>query len=321
MSTTTLRIATRASRLALWQANYTADRLRAAHPGLAVELVEVSTSGDRDQTEPLRTFGGLGVFTREVQRAVLDGRADIAVHSLKDLPTDTVEGLQMACIPERASTNDALVLPKTDAGSEPNAAADTIQNVTELPPGTRIGTGSPRRQAQLRHLGGGLELLEIRGNVETRLKKLDAGEYDALILAEAGLDRLGLADRISLPLTPPQMFPAVGQGALGIECRASDDVTADFMAAITDELTHRVVDAERAMLRALQAGCHAPVGVSSTVVDDQLTLEAVLLDPEGTQRIKKTASGSLSEPEAIGIEIAELLLADGGEEVIRPTAS
>lgn len=306
----TLKIATRSSRLALWQANYTADRLRSAHPNLTVELVEVSTSGDRDQTEPLRAFGGLGVFTREVQRAVLDGRADIAVHSLKDLPTDSVDGLQLACVPERASTNDALVLPKND-GSE-----STCRSVTELESGSRIGTGSPRRQAQLRHLGTGLELLEIRGNVETRLNKLDAGEYDALILAEAGLDRLGLADRITLTLTPPEMFPAVGQGALGIECREADDSTSELLASISHITTKSVVTAERAMLAALRAGCHAPVGVAATVDGDQLSLEAVLLNVEGTQLIKKTACGPMTDPQAIGNRVAELLLADGGEELI-----
>lgn len=311
MSSTTLKIATRSSRLALWQANYVADRLRDEHSDLSVELVEVSTSGDRDQTESLRTFGGLGVFTREVQRAVLDGRADIAVHSLKDLPTDTVEGLQLACIPQRASTNDALVLPTSDESKSKNIS------ITDLKSGSRIGTGSPRRQAQLRHLGTGLELLEIRGNVETRLNKLDAGDYDALILAEAGLDRLGLADRISLTLTPPEMYPAVGQGALGIECREADDVTRALLSPITDPKTQSVITAERAMLAALQAGCHAPIGVAATVDGDQLSLEAVLLNLEGTQLIKKTACGSMNDPQAVGNQVATLLLADGGEELVR----
>ncbi|MCL4120053.1 UNVERIFIED_CONTAM: hypothetical protein GTU68_027557 [Idotea baltica] len=315
MSSNTLKIATRASRLALWQANYVADRLRAANRDLVVELIEVSTSGDRDQTEPLRAFGGLGVFTREVQRAVLDGRADIAVHSLKDLPTDTVEGLQMPCVPKRASTNDALILPKT---GEIQSAAP---NITDFKSGCRIGTGSPRRQAQLRHLGTGLQLLEVRGNVETRLNKLDAGEYDALILAVAGLDRLGLADRISLTLAPPEMFPAVGQGALGIECRADDEVTAGVLSSISDATTQSVVTAERAMLAALRAGCHAPVGVASTVTGDQLSLEAVLLNVEGTRLIKKTASGPIDDPKAVGNQVATLLLADGGEELIHPSTA
>ena len=305
-----IKIATRASRLALWQANFVADRLRESNSELSVELVEVTTSGDRDQTEPLRDFGGLGVFTREVQRAVLDGRADMAVHSLKDLPTDSVEGLQLACVPPRASVNDAVVL-----------SADDIRSgfeINDLNPGSRIGTGSPRRQAQLMHLDLGLELLEIRGNVETRLKKLDVGDYDAVILAEAGLERLGLSDRISLRLAPPEMFPAVGQGALGIECRVSDDKTAEYLKSIDDPVTHATVRAERAMLATLRAGCHAPVGVSSVVDADELTLRAVLLNLEGTQRIEKTASGSLLEPETVGIRVADLLLADGGEDLIHP---
>jgi hydroxymethylbilane synthase len=313
MNSHSIRIATRASRLALWQANHVADRLRAANDGLSIELVEVSTSGDRDQTEPLRAFGGLGVFTREVQRAVLEGRADLAVHSLKDLPTDSVAGLQLACVPRRASVNDVLVLPVT--------AKPRNFGIADLSRDSRIGTGSPRRQAQLRHLNIGLELLEIRGNVETRLKKLDAGDYDALILAEAGLDRLGLSDRVSLRLMPPEMFPAVGQGALGIECRQGDDRTSECLASIDDPVTHAAVRAERALLATLRAGCHAPVGVSTVVDADELTLQAVLLNLEGTRRLEQTASGSLQEPEAVGNDVADRLLADGGEGLIRPAVA
>lgn len=306
----TVRIATRSSRLALWQANYVARELQNCNSGLSVELIEVSTSGDREQTEPLRTFGGLGVFTREVQKAVLDGRADIAVHSLKDLPTEQVEGLQLACVPERASKFDALVLPKS---STTKAIA-----LTDLPDDMRIGTGSPRRQAQLKYVNSSVQLLEIRGNVETRLRKLDEGEFDALILAEAGLNRLELSDRISLRLTPPEMFPAVGQGALGIECRTDDESTAAALATINHSTTNAATIAERALLRSLRAGCHAPVGVDASIKNGRITLSAVLLDSEGTIRLHHQDDDDASEANELGCRVARKLLDGGGEQLIHP---
>ena len=204
MSGSPLRIATRASNLALWQANFVADLLRSQDPGQKVELVHVTTTGDRVRDVSLTRLGGVGVFTREIQQAVLENRADIAVHSLKDLPTEPVDGLSLAAVPERASAWDALVLP---AGSPLSPTA-----IRGLPKGARIGTGSLRRRAQLLFLRPDLEFLDLRGNVETRLRKLDDGACDALILAEAGLDRLGLSARISARLAPPELFPAVGQG-------------------------------------------------------------------------------------------------------------
>ncbi|MFG0333880.1 MAG: hydroxymethylbilane synthase, partial [Maioricimonas sp. JB049] len=200
----TVRIATRASSLAMWQAKHVAGLLAAQHPDVTVEIVQISTRGDRDLQEPLHAMGGQGVFTREVQHAVLDGRTDLAVHSLKDLPTQSVEGLCLAGVPERGPRFDALVL----------AAGSQLTSFNELPEGARIGTGSLRRRAQLLHLRSDLEMLEIRGNVETRLRKLDEGESDALIMAVAGLERLGLGERISQVLEPPMMLPAVGQAAL-----------------------------------------------------------------------------------------------------------
>jgi hydroxymethylbilane synthase len=309
MSQRTLRIATRTSALALWQAHYMADRLRSLPEAPTVELVPIITSGDANQTDALRQFGGTGVFTREVQRAVLDERADLAVHSLKDLPTQSADGLLLACVPERAPRCDALLLPV-------NAAP--ISSIADLPANARIGTGSPRRQAQLLHLRPDLQLLEIRGNVDTRLRKLDEGQYDAIILAEAGLTRLGLGARISLMLKPPILFPAVGQGALGIECREDDQETRQLLSAIICSTTHAEALAERSLLRTLRAGCHAPLGVWCTIADTKLTLTGVLLSLDGVTRIEQSAEGSIDSPEAVGVAVADHLLAAGGEFLLAP---
>lgn len=298
-----LRIATRASALALWQAHHVADLLRQHHPLLTVELVEVSTTGDRVLSQPLRDFGGLGVFTREVQLAVLDGRADLAVHSLKDLPTEPHPDLALAAIPERGLTADALVLP---AG-----VTTTDDDAFPLPPGARVATGSPRRQAQLRYLRPDLQLFEVRGNVQTRLDKLDSGEFDAMILACAGLDRLGLDHRITRALGAPFMYHAVGQGAIGIECRRGDDNTTGLLEPLNHSTTRAAAIAERTLLAQLRAGCHAPVGVLSQVHEDQLRLEAVVLTLDGQTRWHAATTGALATPEAIGHSVAELLIQQG----------
>lgn len=297
-----LRIATRRSALALWQANYMADRLRALPEAPQVELVPIVTTGDQNQTDALRQFGGTGVFTREVQTAVLDGRADLAVHSLKDLPTQSADGLTIACVPERAPRCDSLLLPVGSQG---------IQSLAELPAGAKIGTGSPRRQAQLRYHRRDVEPQEIRGNVDTRLRKLDEGQFDAILLAEAGLRRLGLQERISLVLSPPELFPAVGQGALGIETRADDEATISLLAQIACPVTTAEVSAERALLRALRAGCHAPLGVWCSVTGEQLMLTGVLLSLDGQTRLEQSATGSIHSPDAVGIQVADHLLAAG----------
>lgn len=301
-----VRIATRGSALALWQARYVADLFCQAHPQWQVELVEVTTSGDRVQSQPLRSFGGQGAFTREVQAAVLEGRADLAVHSLKDLPTEPVAGLVLAAVPPRGDTDDALVLP-------PGRAWDGWET---LPAGARVGTGSPRRHAQLRALRPDWQIEEIRGNVTTRLRKLDAGEYDALVLAAAGLTRLELAVRISQRLQPPLMFPAVGQGAIGIECRATDDTLRTLLTSITDPPTWAAVLAERALLSTLRAGCHAPVGVATACADGQLRLQAVVLSRDGTRRWLAEGSRSPEEATALGVAVAEELLRQGAAEVL-----
>lgn len=310
MSNTNLRIATRTSALALWQANHVADLLRKLPSAPQVELIRIVTTGDTNQTDALRQFGGTGVFTREVQKAVLDGRADIAVHSLKDLPTVSTEGLILGCIPQRAPRCDALLLPVT---------GKSMTGLCDLPPDARIGTGSPRRQSQLLHFRPDLKLQEIRGNVDTRIRKLDEGEYDAIILAEAGLTRLGLADRISFKLTPPLFYPAVGQGALGIECRDSDDDVTSLLAEVACPKATAETRAERALLRELRAGCHAPLAAWSQIDGDRLQLTAVLLSMDGHSRISQLATGSLGNPEFVGIEAAKRLMQLGGADLLKTT--
>lgn len=310
---TTIRIATRASALALWQAHHTADLL--TQSGVAsVEIVEVSTVGDRDKSEPLSTLStsidgaGTGVFTREVQRAVLDGRADIAVHSLKDLPTESAEGLALAGLPPRAVRFDRLVFPAKSKIDPATAVADS------LPQSARVGTGALRRQAQLLHHRPDLKLAEIRGNVETRLKKLDDGEYDAIILASAGLDRLGFENWPTIELRPPVMWPAVGQAALGIECRDDDTAVITALQRISDPIATNEVTAERSMLRTLRAGCHAPVGALSRSNGKSTTLEGVVLSPDGATRLIRSASGRCSE--TVGQRVAELLIAAGAKQYL-----
>ncbi|HEV3303869.1 MAG TPA: hydroxymethylbilane synthase [Planctomycetaceae bacterium] len=312
MSRATLRIATRASRLALWQAQFVADRLHAIDLDLDVQLVHVTTTGDQAASAPLSGLGGVGVFTREIQQAVLDDRADVAVHSLKDLPTVPVAGIQLAGVPLRASPWDALVMP--------SGSTQPQKELRDLPRAARVGTGSLRRRAQILHVRPDLQFLEVRGNVDTRLRKLDEGSYDALILAEAGLDRLGLADRVSARLMPPDVFPAVGQGALGLECRSDDQRTADLLAQLTDIPTFAAVTAERQVLNRLRAGCHAPVGVAVMIDADAMSLEAVVLSRDGRQRLYARHSGQLAEPLALGERVADDLLRQGAAPLIEEAA-
>lgn len=290
-----IRIATRGSLLALWQANHVSALIREIAPDLEIELVDVTTTGDQDQSQPLRNLGGTGVFTREVQRAVIDSRAEIAVHSLKDLPTVVVAPeLVLAGIPERANRWDAIVLP---AGS--SLQIDPENPLNCLPEGAKIGSGSPRRQAQLRAIRPDLQLLEIRGNLSTRLKRLDEGEYDAIILATAGLQRLGWEDRISASLKPPVMYPAVGQGALGIECRADDEQTCRLLAQLTDHETQLTTLVERTVLAELKAGCHAPVGICCSLDQQTISLHVVVLSQDGQQSLNEQATATLCEQSSL----------------------
>jgi hydroxymethylbilane synthase len=313
VSRTLLRIATRASNLALWQANFVAELLRELDTEFEVELIHVTTTGDRLRDVSLSGLGGVGVFTREVQRALLDHRADVAVHSLKDLPTEPVEGISLAAVPKRASAWDVLVLPQ--------GSSDSTAGIRDLPAGAQVGTGSQRRRAQLLHLRPDLQFLDLRGNVETRLRKLDDGESHALVLAEAGLDRLGLSGRISGRLAPPELFPAVGQGALGLECRSDDANVQAIIERLNHQPTWTAVTAERRTLARLGAGCHAPVGVSTTVDRDEVALEAVVLSRDGRQKLHAKASGPAGEPIAIGDRVAETLLQQGAGPLIAAAAS
>lgn len=301
-----IRIATRSSKLALWQAEHIQQLITDASPESSIEIVHITTTGDSNQTDALRQFGGTGVFTREVQTSVLKGDTDIAVHSLKDLQTESTDGLTLAGVPERAPTADALLLPD----------GQQIDGLDELPENATIGTGSPRRQAQLLHIRPDLKMEEIRGNVDTRIRKLDEGQFDAIILAEAGLTRLGLADRISLRLQPPEVLAAVGQGAIGIECRSDDTETMQVLKKITDPGVLCRVSAERALLSSLRAGCHAPLGAESIIEGDHLSLTGVLLSADGSRRLESTVTGSVDEPESIGRAVASSLLDQGGGELL-----
>jgi len=299
--TTPIRIATRGSKLALWQADWLADRLRQL--GAPVELLEVTTSGDVQQSGPVVALGLQGVFTKEIQAAVLEDRADVAVHSLKDLPTELIEGLILAAVPQRESSADALV---TLDGSQ----------LSDLPAGARVGTGSLRRQSQLKHLRPDLDVVAIRGNVDTRLQKLAEGVVDAIVLACAGLERLGWADRISERLEPPRMLPAPGQGALGIECRKDDAEVSKLLYQLDDTETRQSVTAERALLALLHAGCSAPVGAWGRVEQGRLSLDALVASLDGSDLLRASGSGAPADAEAIGSEVAGQLLAAGAEQII-----
>jgi len=303
--TSPIRLATRGSALARWQAEWVADRLRSLDR--AVQLVPISTHGDRQQKGPIGAIGSQGVFTKEVQAAVLEGRADLAVHSLKDLPTDEVPGLCLAAVPERGPAGDVLVSPRH-------------RRLADLPEGAVLGTGSVRRRAQLLHGRGDLRVEDVRGNVDTRLRKLDAGRYDALVLAEAGLRRLGLAVRITEPLALSVVLPAVGQGALGLETRADDQALRDVLSALDHPPSRAAVRAERAMLAALEGGCLAPIAAWGRLEDGALVLTGRVLHPMGTAMLETTATADVTRPEPpeqLGRRVAEELIAQGAAELIR----
>ena len=291
----TLRLGTRGSTLARWQANWTAEQLHVQ--GIATEIVVIHTSGDRVQNESIVNIGAQGVFTKEIQNALLENQIDIAVHSLKDLPTEYVAGLSLVAVPKRESYRDVFV----------SLIAEKIE---DLPPGSRIGTGSLRRKTQvLHHFGDQYRIEDIRGNVETRLRKLAQGDYDALILAEAGLMRLGHADVIRSFLEPPFFLPAIGQGALGWEIRTEDRRTAELLLPLNDESTFAAVRAERAMLRELRGGCSAPIAALGTVKDSILSLYGRMLSPDGKQMVETIQSAPLSDaPELLGIAVARKLI-------------
>jgi hydroxymethylbilane synthase len=299
-SSSSLRLGTRASALARWQAEWVAARLQEL--GVAVELVPITTQGDV-KAGPLAQIGGQGLFTKEIQRALLDGKIDLAVHSCKDLPTAEVEGLVIAAVPERESTADVLVSNKA-------------KRIEDLPPQARVGTGSLRRKAQLLHLRPDLIVEDVRGNVETRLGKLEEGQFDAIVLAEAGLKRLRLAEQIAHVIPRRDMLPAVGQGALAIETRAVDQQTQSLLAPLDHRASHAAILAERMLLAELRAGCLAPVGAWARVETGRLALDGVVLSADGKQRL---AASGLDEPEntvALGRRVAADLIRQGAAQLI-----
>jgi hydroxymethylbilane synthase len=296
-----LRLGTRGSALARWQANWVAEQLRAR--GAEVELVLISTTGDR-RLESLATFGGQGVFTKEIQQALLENRIDVAVHSLKDLPTEQPPELCFAATAQRAACGDVLVSPK-------------FGTLDKLPEHATVGTSSHRRQAQLLHVRPDLLIREIRGNVDTRLKKVHAGEYDAIVLAEAGVTRLGLAAEITHRLPFELLLPAVGQGALAIETRQDDDTTRNVVSVLDHAATHAAVSAERAMLAALRGGCLAPIAAWGRLENDRLLLTGRVISLDGRIQLDAQSAADPSDSLALGRRVADELLDQGAAEVIQ----
>jgi len=299
-----LKIATRQSPLALWQAEFVRVELEKIHPDLQVELVPMVTRGDKILDTPLAKIGGKGLFVKELEVAMLDGRADIAVHSMKDVPMEFPEGLGLSVICEREDPRDAFV-------------SNTYKSLDELPQGAKIGTCSLRRQCQLKAKRPDIQILDLRGNVGTRLSKLDDGQYDAIILASAGLKRLGLQQRIAHEIDPDWMLPAGGQGAVGIECRIDDQRTQDYLAPLNHSETACRVKAERAVNQRLQGGCQVPIGVFSTIKNDQIHIEALVGEIDGSKIIQHQIDGHIDQAEALGVQLAEQLLSSGAGKILQ----
>lgn len=304
-----LRIGARGSALALWQANFIAGRLAQLH-GLNCEIVRIRASGDhfpsaaaRPVAEISAGIGGKGIFVKELEEALLEGSVDLAVHSMKDVPTAIPVGLALPAITLREDPRDCLI-----------SRGRTLKT---LPTGARVGTSSLRRQAQLRHLRPDLDVVDLRGNVDTRLKKLEHGEYDAIVLAMAGLNRLGLADKVTQVLDEDMMLPAAGQGALGIETRAEDAATAERLAPLDDPETRACVTAERSLLHALQGGCQVPLGVLARMRGGELHLDAAAFSAAGSESVRGSENGLPGEAREIGIRLAQALLEAGADKILR----
>ena len=306
-----LRIGTRGSALALWQANYIAEALHRLH-GVETELIRIRTSGDRMQSAPVAQIneqigsesGTKGIFIKELEEALLAGSVDLAVHSMKDVPTEIPDGLGFGAITRREDPRDCLISRK----------GGTLKTLRD---GARVGTSSLRRQAQLRHQRPDLDVLDLRGNVDTRLKKLDSGEFDAIVLAIAGVNRLGLASRITQVLDEEIMLPAVGQGALGIEIRLHDPQTAKLVAALNDAETRACVAAERALLRALQGGCQVPLGALGVLRGEELHLEAGVFSVTGLEHLRCSENGPVGEAQQIGRRLAAAMVEEGADRILR----
>ena len=299
-----LKIATRQSPLALWQAEHIQHRLQQQHPQLQVELVTFVTQGDKILDTPLAKIGGKGLFVKELEAALLDGRADLAVHSMKDVPMELPEGLALPVICQREDPLDAFV-------------SNRYTHFDDLPQGAKVGTSSLRRRCQILAQRPDLEVIDLRGNVGTRLSKLDAGQYDAIILASAGLKRLGLQERIRHPLTAEVSLPAVGQGALGLECRANDVQVLEYLAFLNDAETSVCVRAERAFNAYLEGGCQVPIAAFAQLQGDVLTIEGRVGQPDGQVLLVAQQQGAVAQAEALGIALAQDLLAQGAGELLQ----
>ena len=301
-----LIIGTRQSKLALWQANYIADELRKCYPDCTVELVKIVTSGDRILDVPLAKIGGKGLFTKEIEQDMLDKKIDLAVHSLKDMPTELPDGLTLAAITKRAHPGDAFVSNK-------------YSSLATLPAGAVIGTSSLRRRAQLLRARPDLNIVDLRGNLDTRLAKLDRGEVDAIVLAVAGLVRLGWGDRVTEILSPEDCLPAVGQGALAIEARANDEETLAMLSVLNDAETRTAVTAERAFLAVLGGGCQVPVGVHAVMQADGATvvLEAIIASLDGKRIVRGQEQAPAQSAAELGVKLANRLLAEGGAPILQ----
>ena len=303
MKKDTIIIGTRSSKLALWQADYVMECLQKKYPELHVEKKLMTTKGDKILDAPLAKIGGKGLFTKELEQDMLAGGIDIAVHSLKDMPTEVPDGLIITAITKRCDPGDAFVSNK-------------VASLAELPQGAVVGTSSLRRKAQLLHARPDLEVRDLRGNVNTRLKKLDAGEYDAAVLAGAGLRRLGFGNRITEVLPKSMILPAVGQGALAIEAREDDAETRELVAFLNDEATVACAKAERAFLARVEGGCQVPVGVYATPEDGGLHVEAVIASLDGRRLYRDHVSGQVKDAETIGTQLADKLLDMGGIDIM-----
>ena len=298
-----IRIATRKSALALWQANHVRALLGEAHPGIEIELVKIVTEGDRILDRPLAKIGGKGLFLKELERALLNDEADLAVHSMKDVPAEMADGLVLDAVLPRANPYDALI----SRGNVPLA---------ELPAGSRIGTSSLRRQSQLLALRPDLIITDLRGNVDTRLRKLDEGQYDAIILACAGLERLGLGERISEKLDGPGWLPASTQGIIGLQCRQADTTTRKLSEPLADHGTGVVANAERAVARVLEATCQVPLAAHAVLDGDTVRLDAIVCTPDGTEKVKAGGEASSANAVALGEQVAADLLENGAGRII-----
>ncbi len=304
MAPTRLLIGSRGSQLALVQANWVKQQLLNQNGGLQVEIVIIRTSGDVFTQAPLSQIGGKGLFTKEIEEALLEGKIDLAVHSLKDLPTVLPKGLCLAAVSEREDARDAFISNK-------------YGTLVQLPTGAVLGTSSLRRQSQLLQIRNDLEIRNLRGNLETRLRKLDEGQYDAVVLACAGLIRLGLADRITEKIPTSQICPAIGQGALGIEARSGDTLTLEKVAFLNHRTTRLAVEAERAFLKKLGGGCQVPIAGFARIAAGNLHMDGVVASPDGSKICRHSLQSAPSEAEALGMRLAESLLAMGAREVLK----